>query len=209
MKKKEITMLDSKLRPIIDIPLNKIAKKLSKYTSATSLTLIGFGFGLVACGLAFYNMYLLALVFLILNRVCDGLDGAVARVRDETSDFGGYLDIVLDFFIYAGFPFVMAFGMNDMNCFMAVAFVIFAMVTTGVSFLAYATIAAKRDMTTEAQGKKSFYFSRGLMEGTETIIFLCLLCLLPQYFAILCFTFGTLCLITTAMRIHMAYHVFQ
>jgi len=203
-------MLDTTARKLIDPPLNKIASHLSKIgLTGTSMTLIGFTFGLIACVSAFYNLYIFALAFLILNRVCDGLDGAVARARNEASDFGGYLDIVLDFFIYAGFPFVMALGMNDTTCFMAVAFVIFAMVTTGVSFLAYATIAAKRDMVTESQGKKSFYFSRGLMEGTETIIFLCLLCLLPQYFAMLCFTFGTLCLITTAMRIHMAYHVFK
>lgn len=203
-------MLDSTARKLIDPPLNKIAIGLSKIgLTGTSMTLLGFGFGIVACVFAIYQCYLCALLFLIINRVFDGLDGAVARTRNEASDFGGYLDIVLDFFIYAGFPLSMALGLNTAHDFMATSFVIFAMLTTGVSFLAYATIAAKRDMTTDDQGKKSFYFSRGLMEGTETIIFLCLLCLLPHYFAILCITFCTLCLITTAMRIHMAWCVFR
>lgn len=203
-------MLDSTARKIIDPPLNKIAAFLSKFGfTGTSITFIGFGFGVIACVFAMLHFYIFALLFLILNRVCDGLDGAVARDRGKASDFGGYIDIVLDFFIYAGFPFFMALGLNAAHDYMASSFVVFAMITTGVSFLAYAAIAAKREMVTTAQGKKSFYFSRGLMEGTETIIFLCLLCLLPHYFTILCFTFGTLCLITTVMRIHMAYQVFK
>jgi len=40
----------------------------------------------------------------ILNRILDGFDGLVARERNQQSDFGGYLDLVLDvavsFFVY-------------------------------------------------------------------------------------------------------------
>jgi phosphatidylglycerophosphate synthase len=93
-------MLDSTARKLIDPPLNKIAIGLSKIgLTGTSITLLGFGFGIVACVFAIYQCYLCALLFLIINRVFDGLDGAVARTRNEASDFGGYLDIVLDFFI--------------------------------------------------------------------------------------------------------------
>ena len=42
------------------------------------------------------QLYLPALVLIGLNRLADGLDGAVARKRGVT-DLGGYLDIVLDF----------------------------------------------------------------------------------------------------------------
>jgi phosphatidylglycerophosphate synthase len=136
------------------------------------------------------------------------LDGAVARVKGQSSDLGGYLDILLDFLIYAGFPLAMALGIGTIESISAASFLLFSFIGSGVSFLAYAIIAAKRGQETDQQGKKSFFYSNGLMEGTETIIFLCLLCLLPQYFVILCCVFGTLCLITTAMRIHMAYQVF-
>ena len=203
-------MLDSVARKLIDPPLHKIATLISKSNlSGTKITFIGFGFGIIACLMAYNNLYILALIGLLLNRLCDGLDGAVARTNHQASDFGGYLDITLDFFIYAGFPFFMALGLNTAPDYMAASFVIFAMITTGVSFLAYAIMAAKHDMETSNQGKKSFYFSNGLMEGTETIIFLCLLCLLPIYFVNICFVFGILCFITTAMRIHMAYQVFK
>ena len=102
-------MLDGFIRPIIDPPLNRVASfaKTSPITG-NSVTLIGFGFGLCACLMAAQALYLYAIVFLIFNRLCDGLDGAVARARNEASDFGGYLDIMLDFIIYGGFPLAMA-----------------------------------------------------------------------------------------------------
>jgi len=203
-------MLDSYIRPLIDPPLHKIAAFFKNGPlHANIVTITGFFFGVMACIAAANHLYFAALFLLIFNRLCDGLDGAVARIRNESSDFGGYLDITLDFFIYAGFPFSFAMGLGTIEAMQAGAFVLFSIITTGVSFLAYAIIAAKRNMETSHQGKKSFYFSNGLMEGTETIIFLCLLCLLPQYFVILCCVFGGLCLLTTAMRIHMAYHVFK
>ncbi|MGQ7148234.1 CDP-alcohol phosphatidyltransferase family protein, partial [Escherichia sp. SS-MK2] len=48
--------------------------------------------------------YLAALVVILLNRLLDGLDGALARRRGLT-DAGGFLDISLDFLFYALVPF--------------------------------------------------------------------------------------------------------
>jgi phosphatidylserine synthase len=204
-------MLDSKIRSVIDPSLNRMAAYVSKpHVTGTFITMMGFFVGVIACILAFYQLYYLACTALILNRVCDGLDGAVARVRCEVSDFGGYLDIVLDFVIYAGFPTAMAFGIGTLETLLAALDVLFAIITTGVSFLAYAIIAAKRRWDDNAyQGQKSFFFSRGLMEGTETIIFMIMLCLLPHYFVTICIIFGALCLITAALRIAMAYRTFK
>jgi len=204
-------MLDSMLRPIIDPPLNMMATLLKKTpVTGNLLTVMGFGYGIVACLAIAFSFPIVALIFLILNRICDGLDGAVARAKGQASDFGGYLDIVLDFFIYAGFPLAAAFGIGGEGALLIAAFVLFSIITTGVSFLAYAIIAAKRGMDDNAhQGKKSFFFSNGLMEGTETIIFLILLCILPMYFIEIGFVFGVLCLLTTLLRIKMAYTVFS
>ncbi len=203
-------MLDGIIRPLIDPPLNTIAS-FARQTPLTGnmVTIIGFLFGVCACMSATESLYIYALILLIFNRLCDGLDGAVARARNESSDFGGYLDIMFDFIIYAGFPLSMAFSIHTLESYQAVAFTLFAIVTTGVSFLAYAIIAAKKNLETTQQGKKSFFFSNGLMEGTETIIFLCFSCIFPIYFIEACLVFGTLCLMTTALRIRMAYYDFK
>jgi len=202
-------MLDSVMRKIIDLPLNKTALFFkSSSITGTHITLIGFCFGLTACAFAFTQDYMAGIIFLTLNRICDGLDGPIARARGEASDFGGYLDILLDFVIYAGFPFTVGLGIGTIEAISATAFALFSIIGTGVSFLTYATICAKRGIETELQGKKTFYFSNGLMEGTETIIFMVSLCIFPHYFVPLCMIFGTLCILTTILRIRMAYQVF-
>ena len=45
-----------------------------------------------------------AFAFGVLSRIFDGLDGAYARLTNQTSDFGGYLDIIVDFTIYGLLP---------------------------------------------------------------------------------------------------------
>ena len=64
-------------------------------------------------------------------------------------------------------------------------------------------------MTTAVHGKKSFFYSAGLMEGTETVAFFALFCLLPNDFPALAWTFGGLCWLTTALRIAAGVREFR
>ena len=106
-------MLDAFVRPLIDPPLNRVAHILSRSPlNPDSVTIIGFIIGIVACVTAFMGFYYTALIFILLNRIIDGLDGPIARAQNRQSDFGGYLDIVLDFLIYAGFPLCFAMGIG-------------------------------------------------------------------------------------------------
>ena len=77
-------------------------------------------------------------------------------------------------------------------------------VLTAVSFLSFAALAAKRGLTTEAQGKKSFYYAAGLAEGGETIAVFIAFCLWPQWFGPLAYAFAALCLVTVAGRLAAA-----
>lgn len=192
-------MFDARIRPIIDPPLNAIAKVFVKCAvPANAITLGGFGLGMMACGAIAFHEYTAALILIVLNRVADGLDGAVAR-RTGSTDLGGYLDIVLDMIFYSGVPF--AFALSHEEFALPACFLIYSFVGTGGSFLAYATIAAKRGLQTESRGKKAFYYAAGLMEGTETIVFFVLFCLLPEQFPVLAWVFGGLCWLTTTARI--------
>jgi phosphatidylglycerophosphate synthase len=150
--------------------------------------------------------YPLALACILLNRLADGLDGAVAR-HGRISDLGGYLDIVLDFLFYAGVAFFFAVGRPGEA--LPAAFLIFSFVGTGASFLAFAALAAKRGITTAARGTKSIYYLGGLTEGTETIALFVAICLFPDLFAWFAWIFGGLCWLTTAVRIFMATETFR
>jgi phosphatidylserine synthase len=202
-------MFDSAIRPLIDPVLNKVASKIKTAPlKAGHITITGFLLGLIACICAMNEAYIAAVIFIILNRLADGLDGPLARIKGQESDFGGYCDIVCDFIIYAAFPVSIAYGLGTQEAAIAAAILIVSFMGTGTSFLAYAIICAKNKIETDTQGKKSFYYSRGLIEGTETIVFMIIIALFPQYFVWLAFTFTGLCFLTTAQRVMIAKQTF-
>ena len=174
--------------------------------SANMITFGGFVCGIGAAGAIAFGWNLLAVALLLLNRLLDGLDGAVARAAGAT-DLGGFLDITLDFIIYSAIPF--AFALRDPANGAAAAFLIFSFVGTGSSFLAFAVIAQKRGISTESRGKKSFFHLGGLTEGTETIIFLVIVTVVPVLFIPLAWMFGALCWVTTSSRIAEAFRQFR
>ncbi len=199
-------MLDRHLRPLIDPPLAWLARGLAaRGIEANAITLMGFGFGLAGCLAVAYEAYLPALLLLAVNRLADGLDGAVARERG-LSEFGGYLDIVCDFIVYNAL--VVGFALAQPEAQVAALFLMLSFAGTGTSFLAYAILAAKRGQTNERQGRKSFYYLGGLAEGTETILFFALCLLFPSLFALLAWIFAGLCLLTTLGRVVMAWRAF-
>jgi len=191
-------MLDRVVRPLIDPPLDAAGRRLAALgVSANAVTLAGFAVGLAAIPAVAAGDYLAGLALLLVSRLSDGLDGAVARVHGPT-DLGGYLDIVCDFILYSGWAF--AFAVADPTDAIPAAFLMLSFMGTGASFLAYAVFAAKRGVTTEIRGAKSLYYLGGLTEGTETIMVFMAFCLLPQFFAPLAWAFAAACWITTASR---------
>ena len=195
-------MLDATLRRVIDPPLDRIARRLAGAgVAANGITLVGFAIGLLAIPCLAAEWYGAALAAILVNRLADGLDGAVAR-RTTLTDFGGYLDIVCDFIVYAGVAFGFALARPE-NAVPA-AFLILSFVGTGTSFLAYAIMAAKRGLSSDVHGRKSLYYLGGLTEGTETIAVFVAFCLFPRTFVALAYVFGALCWLTTAARVASA-----
>lgn len=202
-------MLDGWMRGVIDPGLNHVGKILAQRgVTADGVTLAGLSLGLLAAlVLASGGPGWAAALPLMASRVADGLDGAVARARGKT-DFGGYLDIVCDFVFYAAIP--MAFVLRDPSSNgVAGAFLLATFYINGSTFLGYAVLAEKRGMETRSRGEKSLYFTAGLLEGTETIAFFLILCLVPWAFAPLAWAFGTLCLVTALSRVLLARRSFH
>jgi phosphatidylglycerophosphate synthase len=202
-------MLDGWMRGVIDPGLNRLGKSLAERgVTADGVTIAGLFLGMLAAGvLAFGGPGWAAALPLAASRVADGLDGAVARARGKT-DFGGYLDIVCDFAFYAAIP--MAFVLRDPAANgVAGAFLLATFYVNGSTFLGYAVLAEKRGMATRSRGEKSLYFTAGLLEGTETIGFFLILCLLPWAFAPLAWAFGALCLVTAFSRVLLAARSFR
>lgn len=199
-------MLDAALRPLIDPPLNAAARGFVRLkVPANAVTWAGFVIGMGAVPALALHMYGLALVSIAVRSVADGLDGAIARAT-HTTDYGGFLDIVLDFIFYAGVVFGMALAQPDHAVF--AAFLIWTFIGTASSFLAYAVLAEKHGLSTAIRGDKSLYYLGGLAEGTETLIALTLFCLFPAWFPVVATVFGVMCLLTTVGRVLAARKAF-
>ncbi|MBS3996682.1 MAG: CDP-alcohol phosphatidyltransferase family protein, partial [Hydrogenophaga sp.] len=145
-------------------------------------------------------------VLLLLSRLLDGLDGAVARATAPT-DRGGFLDITLDFVFYAAIPLAFAVADPLANALPA-AVLLASFIGTGSSFLAFAIVAEKRRLQSLAFPDKSFYFLGGLTEATETIAAFVAMCLWPQWFAPIAYGFAALCALTTVLRIAWGWQRF-
>jgi phosphatidylglycerophosphate synthase len=199
-------MFDARLRPLIDPPLNDAGRWLARRgIGANAVTLGGLVIGLGGAAAIAAQLWTLGLLLIFLNRLLDGLDGAIARARGP-SDLGGYLDIVADFAFYVAVPvgFGIAGPANTLPALVLVA----SFVLTGTSFLAFAVIAAKRGHESEAHGRKSFFYSTGLAEGAETIAVFTLMCLWPPAFGALAYAYAALCLLTVFQRSVLAVRVF-
>ena len=196
-------MFDRQIQKYTQKPLQYIAKLFLKYISPNQMTLIGFGFGVLMCISIIIDQYLIAIIFLLLNRLSDGLDGAMARLKSPTP-LGGYLDIVFDFLIYGGF--VLSFGITEQdNTFLSMV-LLFCYIGTGSTFLAKAAILPSLSNTNlNEEIPKSFHYAVGLIEGSETILFMILCLLFPNLFTYFSFIFILLCLITIVFRVFVCY----
>ena len=200
-------MFDAKLRPVIDPALNRIGRALAALgIGANSVTMMGMVAGFAGAFAIAQGHPIVGLIFIVISRLFDGLDGAVARATRLT-DFGGYLDIVADFVFYVGIPVGFAFA-SEANR-LAAALLLASFALTGVSFLAFATMAAKRGLETTAHGRKSFFYNTGLAEGTETIVAFILMCVWPAYFCQIAVAFAVLCAVTVVQRSVTAWDYFR
>ncbi len=201
-------MLDRAATALIKPIIGRMANVLLRAgVSANQITVTGFLIGLIAAFLIAIGDYSAGAVAILASRLCDALDGAVARLTRAT-DRGGFLDIALDFLFYASIP--LAFALADPARYaLPAAVLLAAFIGTGSSFLAFAVIAAQRGMSSLAYPDKSFYFLGGLTEATETLAFFVAMCLLPGYFIELAYTFAALCSITVMTRLWWGWRAFS
>ena len=196
-------MLDYRINTIIHPIMNSLANHVPRQISANTITLANFTFGIMVVPLLWIKLYSAAMIVILVNRFFDGLDGAVARKLGPTN-LGGYLDITCDFIFYS--VVIMGFALADpVNNSLAAAFLIFSFIGTSSSFLAFAAAAEKKGISTNAYGIKGFYYLGGLAEGTETILFLVIICIYPATFSVLAVVFGSICWITVLGRFSSAY----
>jgi phosphatidylglycerophosphate synthase len=184
------------LKPLLDAGAGVLARR---GIGADAVTLAGFAIGIAAAVMIAFGLPGWGLALLLVSRLADGLDGAVAR-QTHTTDRGAFLDITLDFLFYASIPLAFAVADPRANALPA-AVLLSAFIGTGSSFLAFAVLAERRGLASAAFPQKGFYYLGGLTEATETLICFGLMCVWPERFAWWAYGFAALCALTIVTRI--------
>ncbi len=201
-------MLDRPLLALLKPPLQPLAAALARSgIGADAVTLTGFALGLGAALAIALGEPLWGLLLVGASRLCDGLDGAVARLTQAT-DRGAFLDITLDFLFYASVPLAFAVADPAANA-LAAAVLLAAFIGTASSFLAFALLAERRGLRSADYPQKGIYYLGGLTEASETLICFALMCLWPTQFALWAYAFALLCMLTIATRLAAGWRLLR
>lgn len=173
--------------------------------SADALTFTGFGLGLAGALAIARGAPLAGLALFLAGRLADGLDGSVARLGKAT-DRGAFLDITLDFLVYASIPLAFALADPRANALPA-AVLLAAFIGTASTFLAFALLAERRGLRSDAYPQKGIYYLGGLTEGSETIACFVCMCLWPQHFGLFAYIFAALCGLTIVSRLWVGWRL--
>lgn len=173
-------MIDRSLRVAKERLLEPVALRLSGVVSPGLLTALSLAGGLGAGVAAGFGLYPLAVACWLMGRLCDGLDGTVARTRGATSDLGGYFDMMGDTVGYAAVPLGIAVAHADQGVWVWCAVLLATFYLNTMSWTYLAAVAEKRGAGAAAAGElTSVHMPTGLVEGTETIVLYVLMLAFP------------------------------
>lgn len=148
-------MFDLEYRLFMEDFMKPVARVLSPYISPNQTTIIGFVFGLLSCLFNYYSIEYLSFICFLLNRVLDCVDGIIARISNRQSDFGGYLDIIVDFIIYALLPLTSVLSSPSYNSFVLLAVLLSSYYVNSASLFMLSAILEKRNLGSKAKGEKT------------------------------------------------------
>lgn len=198
-------MFDARVRRLLAPGLDRVGGRIADLgVPALALTGLGWIAGVGACVAVVGHAWLLALVLWLLNRLLDGLDGPVAR-RTGSTELGGFVDIVADFSIYAGF--VLAVGVADAGARLACLALLVAYYVSGTAFLALSSLIERRGGGPD--DGRSLRFVAGLAEGTETVVVYVGICLFPAHAEIIFWFFTAAVAVTAVQRVALGVRVLR
>ena len=192
--------------------INKLVRKLLLgRISANSLTIIGLVFGLLSALFLFLSgiidlvleCIIISTILMSLSFFIDILDGAVARMEEPTT-FGGILDIFCDRTVEI-FILLAIVSTDPIQLMWPSLFSLSAIILCITIFLIVGGVVKEENLKEQ---QKIIYYSHGIMERTETFIFLIVITIFFPWRVILLWFFAILIFITAFQRLRHAYIMF-
>jgi phosphatidylglycerophosphate synthase len=199
-------MIDAEVRAALAPTFDRIAGRLARRgVPALAMTVTGLVLALAAAVAAGLALWWLALVLWPASRLPDGIDGPLARATGRGTPFGGWADISADLAAYGSFVAGCAIGKPDAR--VACLVLLLTYYVNGGSLLALYAAATERRI--ERPDERTFHFTRGLAEGTETIVVHSLMVLLPAWMPALAWGFSVAVLVTIVQRLRSAVTILR
>jgi phosphatidylglycerophosphate synthase len=195
-------MFDRYLRHMVDFWLAPVARALGPRLSPTVITVIAFAAGIGSAAAAFDGPAGVALALWIVNRILDGLDGTQARVHHRESPFGAYLDIVLDFLVYAAIPVALSARAATQEMAFAGLMLVASFYVNAASWMYLAAILEQRREGAATRGERTAVtMPPGLIGGAETVAFYAAFFLWPAQQRWLFYAMAALVVMTAVIRL--------
>ena len=191
-----------------------VQKIFDKRISANKLTIIGLILGIFSALLIFSSkvlhyeleLIILAVIAMSFSFFFDAVDGVIARLESPTI-FGGILDIFCDRIVEISI--IIAIISTDPQILMWPGIFLLASIILCITrFLISGGVVSIENLE---EGKKVIYYRKGLMERSETFIFLLLITFLffGAWRFILLWIFAVLVFITAILRLKDSYLILK
>ncbi len=198
-------MFDPFFRALKERLLEPVARALGPQLPPAAITWVAFAVGLMCAVVVLAGDLRVALGLWLLNRLLDGLDGTHARVHARISQFGAYLDIVLDFVVYAAIPIAFVVVGRHYELALAGMFLLASFYVNAASWMYLSALLEARGEGAITHGETtSATMPPGIVAGTETVIFYTLFFLVPSRQAMLFTVMALLVLANVALRLRWA-----
>ncbi len=192
-------MFDIEFRHFKSQYIEPLLRPIASTFHPLALTIMSLLSGIASLLALYFDHLLPAVLLWILCRIFDGLDGMAARLSNRQSDLGAYVDLVVDFFLYAALPLVIAIRSGETAYFAAAALLLGIFYCNAAVWMVSSTIFEKRGMKSGA-GQTSIIMPRGLVEGFETMLFNCFMLGFPQFFVPLALAMAGLTFLGALLR---------
>ncbi len=175
-------MLDTIARPLKNRLLQPIASRLADRVHPGVITLASALFGILAAVAVAEGRFDAGLLAWTVNRILDGLDGAVAREGGRQSDFGGYVDILADFMVYGAIPIGVAIHFATAESWLATSVMLATFYVNSASWMYLSALLEKRSAGVGKTGEEtSIAMPDALVGGTETLLLFTSFLVLPAF----------------------------
>lgn len=199
-------MFDDLFRSLKDRWSAPLARWLAPHVHPDAITLGALVAGLGTAVLIVFGWYRTAAAAWLFNRLLDGLDGSVARVGGRGSDFGGYLDVVLDFVVYAAIPIALVLRDPAPEVWWGALLLFAGFYVNAASWMMLSAVLERRGEGAAARGEvTAVTMPGGVVAGTETVLFYTSFLLWPAAVAPLFLAMALLVLLNVVLRLHWAW----